>query len=151
MLNRCLSLSLVAVVLSLLVILPGCGNQSGSSSTDATLEAANREWIATYDAYTQTVEEATGVFRSITDDASAEAAIPRLEALQRKRVGEQNGWDEVDLQGMLASDELVAEWDAAYERFHTALDELRAEQGRVWNAASDRSPMMRALEVFPLG
>ena len=131
--------------------IPGCGESKNPYAGEPTLEERNREWIASFDAYTQTAIEATQVFASITDDASAEAALPRLEELWRIRSGEQNGWSEGELSGGLDNDAVAADWDAAYERFQAAKKALREEQSRVWNAAADRSPMMKALEIFPLG
>lgn len=121
----------------------------GGGASETGLAAMNREWIAKLQAWTQTAQEARDLFASITDDASAEAALASLESLDRRVASEQANWQLSEFGSSFDNDALLEQWEAAEAAFDEAKVRLREERSRVYLAASDNSAMEEAVIAFP--
>lgn len=115
------------------------------------LLSQNREALALLEDSVHTAEEVLALLKTITDDDTAEAALPQLEAFARKVRTEQEEWVFTSRGTVLfANAEAQDAWQASSKTFANLRDPLLSERNRIKEASdgSNRSPMVRAFYAF---
>ena len=161
--NRQIYTICTLAIISFGLVMTGCGENKDTSdattgtpqftdnSGDATLLSQNREALALLEDSIQTAEEVLALLKTITDDESAEEALPQLEAFARQVRSEQEEWMFTS-QGtiLFANTEAQDAWQASSQTFEDLRDPLLSERYRIKDASdgSARSPMMRSFYAF---